>query len=77
MARKDDLFVSFLTHHMLRYKYKLDSEKTPQTVREGLKSTIPIVKAIALIVENLEAPQPPADKDLRTLILQYLNEAAI
>jgi hypothetical protein len=77
MARKDDILNSFLQHDMLKEKYGIDQDSMPFTVRDALNSPVPIVKAIALIVDNLESPQAITDSALRNLITQYLNEAAI
>jgi hypothetical protein len=77
MARKDDILQSFLGHDILKNKYQLDLSKLPDTVREALKSPIPIVKSIALIVEGLESQPAITDKALHLQITQYLNDAAI
>ncbi len=77
MARKDDIFKSFLEHKMLTEKYGLSSTEMPQTVRDGLKSDQPIVKTIALIVDSLEGNAPITDKVLHTTITQLLNTTAI
>jgi len=75
MARKDDILKSFLTHELLESKYELKQEKLPKTVREALSSDIPIVKAIALIVEGLEKSPTATDNELRNSVLQFLNTA--
>lgn len=77
MARKDDILQSFLEHDLIKHKYELDTKDLPKTVREALASKVPIIRAIGLIVENLEAATPTTDNALRNLITQYLNEAAI
>jgi hypothetical protein len=77
MARKDDILISFLEHDIIKDKYQIESNDLPTTVREALNSNVPIIKAIGLIVENLEASTPTTDNALRNLITQYLNEAAI
>lgn len=77
MARKDDILKSFLEHDLIVDKYELEAKNLPKTVREALASEIPIIKAIGLVVENLEAATPITDNALRNLITQYLNEAAI
>ncbi len=77
MARKDDILQSFLKHDILKSKYKIKAADMPNNIREAIKSDMPIVKAIALIVENLEATQVMPDKELRNLILQHLNQTAI
>ena len=75
MARKDEILKSFLTHELLETKYELEIEDLPQTVREALNSDIPIVKAIALIVEGLEKSPTATDNELRNSVLQFLNTA--
>ena len=77
MARKDDILTSFLQHKMIIEKYGLSQGSVPNTMIEALDSSVPIVKAIALIVENLESYQSITDSALRNLITQYLNEAAL
>ena len=75
MARKDDILKSFLTHKLLESKYELKNIELPTTVTEALNSNIPIVKAIALIVEGLEKSPTATDNELRNSVLQYLNTA--
>lgn len=74
MARKDEILCSFLKHEMLTSKYELKKSEIPSTVREALNSDIPIIKAIALIVDGLESPTQITDSALRNQIIQYLNE---
>ena len=75
MARKDDILKSFLTNELLETKYELKKEELPSTIREALNSDIPIIKAIALIVEGLEKSPSATDNELRNSILQFLNTA--
>lgn len=75
MARKDDILKSFLNHELLESNYELKKEALPSTVREALNSDIPIVKAIALIVEGLEKSPTATDNELRNSVLQFLNTA--
>ena len=75
MARKDDILKSFLKHELLSSKYQVEKSNLPTTVREALTSEIPIVKAIALVVEGLESPTQITDAALRNQITQFLNEA--
>jgi hypothetical protein len=75
MARKDEIIKSFLSHELLQSKYELNKDELPSTVREALISDIPIVKAIAIIVENLEKSPSATDSELRISILQFLNDA--
>jgi hypothetical protein len=75
MARKDQILTSFLSHPLLKDKYELHNP-LPETVREALLSTIPIVKSIAIIIENLEVQSPVTDGTLKAIVNQYLNTAA-
>jgi hypothetical protein len=75
MARKDDIFKSFLNHELLIEKYGIKKEELPETVREGINSDKAIVKAIALIVEGLDGTSPVTDSVLRNQVTQFLNEA--
>ena len=75
MARKDDILKSFLTHELLESKYELTREELPTTIREAMNSETPIIKAIALIVEELEKSPGATDNELRNIVLQYLNTA--
>jgi len=77
MARKDEILSSFLKHEMFTSKYELKKSDIPSTVREALASDIPIVKAIALVIEGLESPTPISDSALNTQIRQYLQEKAL
>jgi hypothetical protein len=77
MARKDEILSNFLRHEILKKNYHLKPKDLPTTIREALKSDVPIVKAIALIVDGLEAIPRITDPTLRNQILQYLNESAI
>lgn len=75
MARKDEIMCSFFKHEMLTSKYELKKSDIPSTVRDGLKSDFPIIKAITLIIDGLESSVPITDVALRNQITQFLNEA--
>lgn len=75
MARKDEILCSFLKHEMLTTKYELKKSDLPSTIREGINSNSPIIKAIALIIDGLESQVPITDVTLRNQITQFLNEA--
>ena len=74
MAIKDEILCSFLKHPMLTSKYAMQKSDMPSTVREALNSDIPIVKAIALIVDGLQSKPPITDTVLRNTVTQFLNE---
>jgi hypothetical protein len=75
MALKDEILHNFLNHELLQTKYSLKKEELPSTFREALNSDIPIVKAIALIVEGLQKSPTATDNELRNSVLQFLNSA--
>ena len=77
MARKDDIFVSFIKHELISELNGISKENLPQNLKEGLKSEHTIIKTIALIVENTEGINPSSDKALYSQITQFLNEAII
>lgn len=77
MARKDEILYSFLQHDLIAQKYEVASGDLPSTIREALNSDIPIIKAIALIVDGLESSPPVTDAVLRNQIIQFLNESAL
>jgi hypothetical protein len=77
MARKDDIFISFIKHELITEQYDLIKTDLPHNLKDGLKSEHSIIKAIALIVENTEGVNPLSDKALYAQITQFLNEAAI
>lgn len=77
MARKDDIFISFIKHELIREQYDLTESDLPLNLKDGIKSDHTIIKAIALIVENTEGINPLSDKALYGQITQFLNEATI
>lgn len=77
MARKDDIFKSFLKHELLKEKYNINHNAHPSSISEALHSKIPIIKTIALIVDGLETIPPISDVELRNRITQYLNDSAL
>jgi len=77
MARKDDILQSVLKHEILKDKYQLSENEIPESVKSALKSSEPIIKCIALIIDNLENTTPTTDPVLRNIITQYLNESAL
>jgi hypothetical protein len=76
MLNKDKILKSFLSHELLISKYHLEPSDFPETVRVAKESKIPIIKTIALIVDEIESGVV-TDKILKTKIITYLNEAAI
>lgn len=75
MARKDDIFTSFISHDLVNEKYNIEDKEFPKNLNEGLKSNHSIIKAIALIVANTESINSSSNKALYTQITQFLNES--
>jgi hypothetical protein len=76
MARKDEILKSFISHPLIKEKYSIEAT-LPVTIREALASEEPIIKAIALIIENTETSSPQSDLALYRTVTQFLNTAAI
>ncbi len=77
MARKDDIFKSFLEHEIIYEKYGINKEELPNKLSEGLNSKHVMIKAIALIVENTEGYNTISDKALYAKVSQFLKMEAI
>lgn len=75
MTLKDEILNSFLNHEILGSQYGIIGLETPITIREALNSDIPIIKAIALIVDASEKTQAATENELRIIVLNYLNSA--
>ena len=48
---RDDIFREFLKHDIIQQDDVIKTDQLPNTVSEGLQSDVPIIKAIAKIVE--------------------------
>lgn len=77
MARKDDIFKSFINHPMIRDKYDVDETELPLNLSEGLNSKHVIIQTIALIVNSQEKQPADSDGALQKKVIQYLNQEAI
>lgn len=77
MARKDDIIKTFLSHDLLKSKYKISNNEIPSSVKEGLNSDKTIIKAIAIIIESLESNNKVTDNTLRNTINQFLNDSKL
>ena len=77
MARKDAIFQSFINHELIKKQYDLRDADLPTSLHEGLNSDLPIIKTIALIVEDTESYSSSSDKSLYASLTQYLNVSAL
>ena len=53
MLKKDKLLQSFLEHEFINRKF--DKKDLPKTVSTARNSNIPIIKAIAIIIDDVES----------------------
>jgi hypothetical protein len=79
MARKDDIFNSFIDHPLIKEKYGHDKENFPSNfgLGLGLISEHVIIRSIALIVDSQEKVPAESDSALQKKVIQYLNQEAI
>ena len=75
MARKDDIFKSFLDHPIIHEKYGIDKSKLPSKIDQGLKSEHLIVQTLALIISDLEKGiNVSSEKQLYQKLTSFLTE---
>lgn len=79
MAKKDEIFNSFMEHELLRSKYELKSEDIPRNLREAKNSNIPIVKVIAEIVDTIDGIDSEKKTDQQTydILTRYLSTTEV
>ena len=75
MAKKDEIFNSFMEHELLKTKYELNREDIPSNVREAKNSNIPIVKLIAEIVDTIDGidSEKKTDQQAYDILTRYLS----
>jgi hypothetical protein len=77
MARRDDIFLSFMHHPTISEKYNILDKELPRNLTEGLVSKHVIIQTIALIVEALEKSPAETEKAIETKIKLFLQKEAI
>jgi hypothetical protein len=75
MTTKDRVLSSFLEHSLISEKYNINNSDIPKNLREALKSEHTVIKAIALIIDEMETAPAKSDESLRRKIIAFLNEA--
>ena len=75
MTTKDRVLLSFLEHDLITEKYKISKSDMPKSFHEAAKSEHTIIKAIALIIDEIETTTPRTDESLRKKVTAFLNEA--
>lgn len=76
MAKKDEIFKSFVTHELLKEKYGITSNTIPSTVREAKNSDIPIIKIFGEIVDSIDSnldADKKTDQQTYDLLTRYLS----
>ena len=77
MANKDNIFMSFIDHPLIKEKYEIDNTELPANLREGLASNKVIIRTIALIVDSQEKVPAEGDSALQKKVILYLKQEAI
>jgi hypothetical protein len=72
--QKNQIFKKFISHRIIKEKYKLGDKDIPKNITSGLASTIPIIRTIATLVNELEENQGINDVSLYNKISIYLNQ---
>tara|TARA_R110002012_G_scaffold265939_1_gene449406 strand:- start:8872 stop:9099 length:228 start_codon:yes stop_codon:yes gene_type:complete len=71
---KNKIFKKFISHELIREKYKLQEIDVPNNITRALASEIPIIRTIAILVDELEGNQGINDITLYNKINIYLNQ---
>lgn len=71
MSHINKIFTSFLSHDILKSKYKLNKKDLSKNISEGIKSDIPIIRVIAELINGKSNQN--SDKELYEIISRYLN----
>ncbi|MBP1838630.1 hypothetical protein [Formosa algae] len=71
---KNKIFKKFVSHELIKDKYQLEERDIPNNVTRALVSEIPIIKTIAILVDELENNQGINDITLYNKISIYLNK---
>lgn len=71
---KNKIFKKFISHELIKDKYQLEESDIPNNITRALVSEIPIVKTIAILVDELENNQGINDITLYNKISIYLNQ---
>ena len=73
MARKDETLRAFLEHPLLTDKYDLSESEKQLSLREAMKSDKPIIKALAMVVDEKEDGKVITDNRLYDMTMKYLQ----
>lgn len=76
MAKKDEIFKSFMKHELLKDKYSVDKNNIPDTVRDAKNSKVPIIKLIGELVDTIDSnveSDKKTDAQTYDLLTRYLS----
>jgi hypothetical protein len=71
---KNKILKKFISHELIKKKYLLKESDIPNNVTRALASEIPIIRTIAIMVNELESNQGINDISLYNKINIYLNQ---
>jgi hypothetical protein len=71
---KNKIFKKFISHELIREKYRIEDMDIPNNVTRALVSEIPIIRAIAILVDELESNQGINNISLYNKINIYLQQ---
>ena len=71
---KNKIFKKFISHELIKEKYGLEDMDMPNNITRALVSETPIVRTIAIMVDELENNQGINDIALYNKINIYLNQ---
>ncbi|MCG8804142.1 hypothetical protein G1K75_00485 [Tenacibaculum finnmarkense] len=72
--RRSKIFRKFISHELITEKYGVKKEDIPNNLTKALVSEVPIIKAIAILVNELESNPGMNDVALYNKINIYLNQ---
>ena len=71
---KNKIYKKFISHELIKEKYKLEEIDIPSSVTRALVSEIPIIRTIATLVDELESDQGINQQTLYNRINIYLSQ---
>jgi len=77
MTRRDMLLKDFMSHPIIREKYKISPSKIPATLEEGLNSSYPIIKSISYMIKEIKRSPKKSESEVDKLIRKLLNESPL
>jgi hypothetical protein len=71
---KNKIFKKFISHELIKEKYRIEDMDIPNNVTSALSSEIPIIRTIAVLVYELESNKGINDTALYNKINIYLQQ---